>query len=97
MYRFQHRFGVFEYIIVPKTNDSDAGTFKRFGSFVIIRPLGSVRVGAPVQFDGQECFVAVKVENEPSYRMLPPKLEATKAAVSQELPDQIFGIGLPRS
>jgi hypothetical protein len=80
--------------MIPETNQANSLFCQRSrANFVAFAAFGRIVLPA-IELDGESSLVTVEVEDVRREQMLPSKLAAGKSAIAQDLPHQLFGIGL---
>ncbi len=87
----QHNVGLFQRVIIPKTDYPKAFRFKASGSLSIAGNL--LGMLSAIQFHYQLLFKADEINDVGRNRMLSPKLESTEVAVFQLQPEPQFRVG----
>jgi hypothetical protein len=82
-----------EDFIIPEAKNVNAFGGQGLGTGGIVLGLFGLGVLAAVEFEGQFGFVAVEVKDEAADGMLPPELGPAKLAITEQLPEQLFGVG----
>jgi len=72
--------------MVPKSEHLYTGSFEFQGSLGIICNLLIVDMTTAIQFNGEVCFMAVKVYNESANGMLTAKLESAESTIAEKKP-----------
>ena len=90
-YRFQHRVGSQQDIVIPESNHAKAVRCKIGGSGGI--SVGRIGMLPAIDLDDELCFEAAEVAEVGTNRMLAPKLGPGQLATSQAAPKQPFSIG----
>ena len=80
--------------MVPESDDVNPRLPQHKGPLLVVQ-YGCILIVLPtVQFNYHCCFVAVEIEDVRPVRMLPPELEASQLAASEQHPEELLRIGL---
>jgi hypothetical protein len=92
MNRFEHGLRLTQHLVIPVAQDMNPLLFKEAGPVLVIGLM--LHVLAAVQLDGEFQLVAVKVQDVTPDGVLAAELQAQEAFGPQDLPKQLFGVGL---
>jgi len=81
---------LFEYFIIPETQNFQAMTFE--GCCPLPISAGIVQMLPPVQLDDQSRFGAVEIDNVGADGMLAAGFPTRQASCSQMMPEPVFGV-----
>ena len=88
-----HGFEFPAQLMIPKPQNFDALIFQEAGPLLIsCAPLRKT-MAATIEFNRELCLRAVEIEEVDATGVLPAKLELVEAAMAQQTPQTLFGIG----
>src|SRR3989442_8093200 len=94
--RLEHARRIRENVVVPIPDNTDSCGLQRSRSRSVISSL--LLMLTAVEFDGKLQFVTIEIEDEAFVAdldgMLTSKLQSFHRAVAQQVPDQLFGVGM---
>ena len=92
---FQHRCGLFEYLVVPESQHSKALQLDIAVTIRIIRV--TLEVLSAIELDDQVGFETGEVDDVASDRELPAKAISSKLTAPEVSPEKALGVSCPSS
>jgi hypothetical protein len=86
----QNPFAIFPPLMIPEPEFFDAGSGEKVFAFLIVHSLLRQPMSEPIQFNGQPCQGAVKIQAIIPHRMLAAELESRESPGPQGLPQLLF-------
>jgi hypothetical protein len=80
--------------MVPKANNPDAGTRKFIRTIIVVRLTLFIVMTAAIQLDGQHLVMTIKIKDITIHGVLTSEFISAKPSVSEQAPQQLFGISL---
>lgn len=93
-YGVRHAIKIFEYLIIPKSQDSKAGLLKVAGAFCIMLDRSIVGMLASVEFDNQSRIRTIKIDNIRPFGNLSFEFISVQAPIAQFRPEFLFSFCL---